>query len=428
MVDGVQNNRESATKFLDSVNTALDGKDAKDRATELQYLVAKLEKEGKLPNLILNAGMGDSESTNFRATTFNGKEIRKDEIKSISETGKNGPMKYDAATQLIASALTRKFDQIDKQSTDAHGRWNGNKADSKLSTNEINKWAGEETRTGVRLPCDTVKSPIKQYENVLKNFGTPEQLRSAFGTDTPSLEQIKKAVDHQTTKRQTLGSLGLDDAALKSAHEKGGVWSDEKMSAAQYLANSENYDRIQGSVDESYKPFSSGDWLSAAKIKEVGNSTFKTSLEQIAAKEKASGSVSKEVADLGAKLDAKLKPNADAAKPAAEQPAATEEEAKLRKENQELKLKQQETEERLKRMEAMLQALASGEKPPVQAEKPQQEVKPPTQEVKPPTQEVKPPTQEVKPPTEAAKPPQQQNWAEEEERMRKELEALFNKK
>jgi hypothetical protein len=426
MVDGVQNNRESATKFLDSVNTALDGKDAKDRATELQYLVAKLEKEGKLPNLILNAGMGDSESTNFRATTFNGKEIRKDEIKSISETGKNGPMKYDAATQLIASALTRKFDQIDKQSTDAHGRYNGSKADSKLSTYEINKWAGEETRTGVRLPGDSVKSPIKQYENVLKNFGTPEQLRSAFGTDTPSLEQIKKAVDHQTTKRQTLNSLGLDDAALKAAHEKGGVWSDEKMAAAQYLANSEHYDRIQGSVDESYAPFSSGDWLSAAKIKEVGNSTFKTSLEQIAAKEKASGGVSKEVADLGAKLDAKLKPNAEEAKPAAEKPAATAEEEKLRKENAELKQKQQETEERLKRMEAMLQALAGGQKPPVE-QNPQTEAKPQTQEVKPPTEQVKPPTQEVKPPTEAAKPPQQ-NWADEEERMRKELEALFNKK
>ena len=348
MVDRLQNDGASAKQFLNDVNTKLDGTPAKDRQLETSYLLSKLEKEGKLPQLMLNAGLGDTQSTLFKATTFGGRQLDKETVKGIAETGANGPLKFDAGTQLLMSGLVRKL---------------GDKPT--LNTTDIRNWVNDETRTGVKHDGDIVKSPVNQYVNVMRQFDTPAKLKAAFGSETPSRDEIKKALDRQQDIQNVLNSVGPE--ATEAARKNGRLWSTETKAAAEYLANEDNYNRVQGAKSESYKPWTNGDWVSSDKIKELGKNTFKTTIDQADAKEKRKSEVTAEVDDLGKKLDAKY-----AAKPA-EGGKASESETKLKQENDALKQKLEEQEARLKRMEALLERLAGGKAPEAKKEEPKKE-------------------------------------------------------
>ncbi len=429
MVDRLQDNKDSAKQFLNDVNGKLDATSPKDRQLETSYLLSKLEKEGKLPNLMLNAGLGDSQSTLFKATTFGGKQLDKEMVKSIAETGANGPLKFDASTQLLMSGLVRKL---------------GDKPT--LNGTDIQKWVTDETRTGVKLDGDRVKSPVNQYVGVMRQFDTPEKLKAAFGNATPSREEIKKALDRQQDVQNVLNSVGPE--ATEAARKNGRLWSVETKAAAEYLANESNYDRVKNAKDESNWPGTCGDWVSADKLKELGKNTFKITLEQAAAKDQRKTDVAAEVSDLGKKLDEKY-----AAKPA-EAGKPTESETKLKQENADLKKKLDEQDERLKRMEALLLQMANGGKPveakkeEVKKEEPKKEEakkeepkkeeakkEEPKKEVAPPPKKVEEPKKEEakkeEPKKETAPPPKKTevDWAaRERENEQKLLEFLKNKK
>jgi hypothetical protein len=249
----------------------------------------------------------------------------------------------------------------------------------------------------------------------MRQFDTPEKLKAAFGSETPSREDIKKALDRQQDVQNVLSSVGQE--AVDAARKNGRLWPVETKAAAEYLANEDNYNRVQGAKDESYRPWTRGDWVSADKIKACGKDTFKVTLEEADAKIKRRDDAAKEVDDLGKKLDAKYgAPKPEAGGKPVEAGKPSEAEAKLKTENDALKKQLAEQDERMKRMEALLEQLTKGTKPAEQPKK-EEAAKPPTEAAKPPVQPnkeeaAKPPVEAKKPvetgkPAETAKPPEQ---------------------
>lgn len=380
-------NADSVNKFLSTVDEKFKNISGDERAAKLNFLTSELENRGVLPQLLVTAGMADYNSEKYmQMKESNGWDLKKDDLENMSKNGKKGFFNVDAAAQFLAGSILRNFDGKAGISQEYSGHTFGI-SDGKIDYKQIRRWAEREGKEA---------DDRRGLENALLQW-----------------DSIAKKLESDKPKRDDLSAL------LKADKFSGNkMLSKEERDAAQFMMD--KWDTLRSIDNSSFRPYSYDDWISKGKLEYWGNNKLHTSAEDAASKKAGREQL---VKDQTAQ-EAKDKEKIAAAKPK-EQSSDSE---RVKQLEEQLRKQQELIEKLIKLQEAAQRPPAQAEKPP--AKPPEQkppEQKPPAQVEKPPVKppEQKPPAQAEKPPV---KPPEQKppvNWADEEEKARRELEQLL---
>lgn len=319
----------NVNKFLEDVSSTLDAMKPQERQDFVKYVSAKLDAKGALPDLFINTDMTKGNSRPFRdmgTESMPGSlysNLTKADLEKLASSGKKDGRMFDAGSQLLATSLLRRFDEMDGKYT----------KDEKVSGFEVQKWtADEKAKRKDRVENGDEHTYRSDVRRVLTQFDSPDALRAAFGTDRPNREKIMAAIKTQEDNRQFVNKITEDPKerealiAKASAKDPNAVWPSEKLAAAQYMVREEAipgafwdgkrsyYDAIQGAKNENGTfSIGRGDWISADKIQEFSKSKGVT-LDGIRAEADQIDAAKTEAANLAASLikkDSEKKPETE---------------------------------------------------------------------------------------------------------------------
>lgn len=237
-IAGIDTNTVQGQELLKQVNAAmrdkgLDGTDATSKA-----VIAELEKQGKLQNLIA-AGFGSRDALGAFDAEYSG-GYTKEKLQQIAAGTANDRNGYgrqsDEASKLIATAMLDKFDGI----SDVHEiRNNKDRKDPNrgyISLDDIKDYASikPEDRRTAESALRTTNGDAKDTD--------PDFIKKIKAGQPVNLHDLERAQDKDSNAQVIAGNPKLSNDLTEADKQKMGLLTEEQRNTLNYLVN--NYKDI----------------------------------------------------------------------------------------------------------------------------------------------------------------------------------------